>query len=132
MIQLIAAILPEALKIIDDYIPDKDAAQKAKDQINAKLIDAAAQANLGQIETNKAEAQHRSVWVAGWRPAIGWACAAGFGYTFVGYPVLSWVGGIYGWPALPLIDNGILLEMTFGMLGMAGLRTFEKLKGVSK
>jgi len=132
MIQLLAAVLPEALKIIDDFIPDKDAAQKAKDEINAKLVDAAAQANLGQIETNKEEAKHRSIWVAGWRPAIGWACAIGFGYTFVGYPVLSWIGGIYGWPALPVTDSAILLEMTFGMLGMAGLRTFEKLRGVSQ
>lgn len=132
MIQLIAAILPEALKIIDDFIPDKDAAQRAKDQINAKLVDAATQANLEQIKTNQTEAQHRSVWVAGWRPAIGWACAAGFGYTFLGYPILAWLGAIYGWPELPAVRTDILLEMTFGMLGMAGLRTFEKLKGVTQ
>lgn len=132
MIQLLAALLPDALKILDDYIPDRDAAQKAKDQINARLVDAAAQANLAQIETNKTEAQHRSVWVAGWRPAIGWSCAAGFCYTFLGYPILSWLGGILGWPVLPQINTDILLEMTFAMLGMAGLRTYEKMKGVTQ
>ena len=132
MIQLLTALLPDALKIIDDFIPDKDAAQRAKDEINARLVDAAAQANLAQIETNKAEAQHRSVWVAGWRPAIGWSCAAGFFYTFLGYPILSWLSSMFGVMELPQINTDILLELTFAMLGMAGLRTFEKMRGVTQ
>lgn len=132
MIQLLTALLPDALKIIDDFIPDKDAAQRAKDEINARLVDAAAQANLAQIETNKTEAQHRSVWVAGWRPAIGWSCAAGFFYTFIGYPILTWLGSMFGLMELPQINTDILLEMTFAMLGMAGLRTYEKMRGVTQ
>lgn len=133
MLQLIAPLLPKVLDIVDQVIPDKDAAAKAKVEMEARLIEAASQANIEQIKTNQAEAQHSSIWVAGWRPAIGWACASGIAWVFILQPVASWALALAGVDAdLPGVNTDILLELTFAMLGMAGLRTFEKMKGVAK
>lgn len=133
MLPIISALLPKALEILDDVIPDKDAAQKAKLTMESKLLEAATAANLAQAQTNTAEAGHKSVWVAGWRPAIGWACAVGIGWHFVGYPLSQWALALAKVQvALPALSSDSLMELTFAMLGMAGLRTFEKMKGVSK
>lgn len=132
--QILSAILPKALDIIDEVIPDKDAAQKAKLEIETKLIEASVATNLAQIETNKAEAQHRSVFVAGWRPMIGWACAIGIFWMAIGEPMANYVMALAGMDTsvLPKMPHDILLELTFALLGMSTLRTFEKLKGVTK
>ena len=79
-------------------------------------------------ELNKVEAKHRSVFVAGWRPAIGWICAAGIGFAFIGNPLLErFVGGD---PVVVPLD--MILELVLAMLGMGALRTVEKIKGVTK
>lgn len=81
-----------------------------------------------QIELNKIEAQHRSAFVAGWRPAIGWVCATGLAFTFVINPVLQWCTGAPG-PELPLES---LMPLVIAILGLGGYRTFEKTTGKSK
>lgn len=132
--QLLSAILPKALDIIDEVIPDKDAAQKAKIAIESKLIEASVQTNLAQMEINKIEAGHRSIFVAGWRPMIGWACAIGVFWMAIGEPMANYLMALGGMDTsvLPKMPHDILLELTFALLGMSTLRTFEKLKGVSK
>ena len=86
------------------------------------------QPNILSAELNKVEAQHRSVFVAGWRPAIGWICALGIGFAFIGNPLLQrFVGGE---PVVVPLD--MILELVLAMLGMAGLRTVEKLRGSTK
>lgn len=134
MLPIITALLPKALEILDEVIPDKDAAQKAKISMEAKLLDAATAANLAQAATNTAEAQHRSTFVAGWRPAIGWVCALGLAWNFIGYQLVLYGLNIMGRTdiLLPPIAGDNLMELTFAMLGMAGLRTYEKFKGVTK
>jgi len=134
MLPIITALLPKALEILDEVIPDKDAAQKAKISMEAKLLDAASAANLAQAATNTAEAQHRSTFVAGWRPAIGWVCALGLAWNFIGYQLVLYGLNIMGRTdiLLPPIAGDNLMELTFAMLGMAGLRTYEKFKGVTK
>lgn len=89
--------------------------------------------DLAQLELNKAEAAHRSLFVSGWRPAIGWTCAFAVAYQFVAMPLLTWVFAIGGLdvPPLPGLDN-FLWELMFGMIGIAGLRSFEKVKGVAR
>lgn len=84
----------------------------------------ALQPALEQIEINKIEAASKSVWVAGWRPFIGWVCGVGLLFAFVGNPVIQWVTGEPG-PALPLQSIDALVT---SMLGFGALRTFEKIK----
>lgn len=134
---MIQALIPQLLPILgtalDKVIPDNVSKAAAKAELEKALIDNANSINIETIKTNQAEAQHRSVWVAGWRPAIGWSCSAGIAWLFIGHPVASWAAVMMGATVeLPSIPTDILLELTFAMLGMAGLRTFEKLKGVSK
>jgi len=87
-----------------------------------------------QADINKIEAQHRTLFVAGWRPAIGWTCALGLFWHFLGYDFALWVVTYTGSDIVPpkLVGTGNLLELTVGMLGMGGLRTLEKLKGVTR
>ena len=84
---------------------------------------------LAQAEINKVQAQHRSTFVAGARPFILWVCGFGFLFSFVINPVIQWIHPEAGSPILPL---EVMMELTLAMLGLAGLRTIEKLQGKSK
>ena len=94
----------------------------------ALLTKLAQQPNLAQVELNKVEAGHRSIFVAGWRPAIGWVCTAGLAMTFLVNPILQWFTGKTG-PELP---EGIILELVLALLGLGALRTVEKMNGKAK
>jgi hypothetical protein len=88
-----------------------------------------------QAAINKIEAQHRSVFVAGWRPFIGWVCGAGIAWAFIGHPIFEWVVTVF-MPArgivAPVIVTDHLFELVLAMLGMGGLRTLEKFGGKAK
>ncbi|MGI9340821.1 MAG: 3TM-type holin [Psychrobacter sp.] len=135
---MIAALIPQLLPILgtalDKVIPDGVASEAAKRELEKALVDNANSINLAQLEVNKVEAAHRNVWVSGWRPAIGWSCSLGIGWLFIGHPIATWIAMLTGYNdmVMPTIPTDILLELTFAMLGMAGLRTFEKIKGISK
>ena len=130
---MLNVLLPLISTVVDRVIPDKNGADKAKQAIEAELIKNATQLNLAQAETNKIEASHRSIFVAGWRPCLGWVAALGFAWMFVIAPLLQWVMLVSGNELpLPQFQTDVLLELTFAMLGLAGLRTYEKTKGISK
>lgn len=130
---MINVLLPLISTVIDRVVPDKNGANKAKQAIEAELIANATQLNLAQAETNKIEAAHRSVWVAGWRPALGWVSALSFAWIFLLAPITQWVLLLTGnTVVLPVLQSDVLLELTFALLGLAGLRTYEKQKGLSK
>jgi hypothetical protein len=131
---ILTAVLPKALDVIDDLVPDKDAAAKAKQEIEARLVEATLATNIETIKTNQAEAASRHWFVASWRPAIGWSCAIGIFWMAIGQPIANYGLALNGMDTtnLPQLPTDILLELTFAMLGMSGLRTFEKLKGVTK
>jgi hypothetical protein len=131
----IGSIVESVGKVAGDLITtDKERLQLAIE--NRKLDQAM---DLAQIEVNKAEAQHKSVFVSGWRPAIGWIGAAALAYQFLIYPMLGWVWSLLqakGWvPATltppPLVDADQLWVILSGILGIAGMRSFEKSKGVA-
>ncbi len=82
-----------------------------------------------QTKINEVEAQHRSMFVAGWRPSVGWVCSLAFAYHFVAFPIIR---TIYPDVHFPELDTEPLFTVLMGMLGLGGLRTFEKLKGKSK
>ncbi len=130
---MINVLLPLISTVIDRVVPDKNGANKAKQAIEAELIANATQLNLAQAETNKIEAAHRSIWVAGWRPALGWVSALSFAWIFLLAPITQWVLLLTGnTVVLPVLQSDVLLELTFALLGLAGLRTYEKQKGLSK
>jgi len=98
-------------------------------QLNNDLEEIKQKPLLMQALANVTAAQHRSVFVAGARPFLMWVCGLGFLFAFVINPILQWVWPDVGTPELPL---DVMMELTLGMLGLAGLRTIEKIKGVSK
>lgn len=133
---MIGALLPVLGPIIDklvDRIPDPAAREKAKLEAEATLLAASIEEMKGQVQINVEEAKHASVWVSGWRPAIGWACALAFTFLYVVGPIVTWVASWYGIKiGLPQFNSADLMSLTFGMLGIAGFRTFEKVRGVTK
>ncbi len=133
MIPIVTALLPALGTLIDRLIPDRAAAERAKAEMEQQLVTAANAAAMAQVEVNKVEAAHSSVFVAGWRPSIGWVCAAGLAWAFVLAPITSWALVVLGIKAeLPAIHTDYLLELVLAMLGIGGLRTFEKLRGVAR
>jgi hypothetical protein len=98
-------------------------AHREFDYLENKLI---AEQNIAQTEVNKAEASSRSLFVAGWRPAIGWVGALALFYQFIVYPLLCWIPGI---EAPPVPSSEALYPLIMGMLGIGTLRSFDKLKG---
>lgn len=101
--------------------------EKIQLELQAKVIDG----YNAQLEVNKAEASSPSMFVAGWRPAVGWVCATGLASQFVVGPLATWGASLAHHPiAYPQLDLGTLLTLLFGMLGMAGYRTYEKTNGV--
>ncbi|PPD19095.1 MAG: hypothetical protein CTY18_06045 [Methylomonas sp.] len=118
---------------IDKAWPDANIEAQAKaDELKNKLT-LELQAVLGQLDINKAEAAHASVFVSGWRPAVGWVCASGFGYEFLLRPLVNGVAISLGMPPVfPGIEVDALSSLLTGLLGLGGLRTIEKIKGVAR
>lgn len=130
---LIPQLLPILGSVLDKSIPDKDAKTKTLASIEQALVANAANISLQTIKTNQTEAGHRSVWVAGWRPAIGWSLSIGIFWMLVGFPLAVWVAEIFGINApLPKLPTDILFELTLAMLGMSGIRSFDKFKNLTK
>ena len=96
-------------------------------QAQAVLDKIAQKPAILQAEINKIEAQHRSLFVAGWRPAIGWVCAIGLAFPFIINPLIEWAGGTG--PKIPMDQ---LMELVVALLGLGTLRTFEKLADRTK
>jgi hypothetical protein len=105
--------------------------ERLKLALEEKRLDQAI--DLAQIDVNKTEAASRSRWVAGWRPAVGWVCAASLAYVAIVEPMARFVATLAGWGgAFPAIDTSLTLQVLLGMLGFGGLRTFEKHKGLTR
>lgn len=118
---------------VDKIWPDANIeAQSKADQLKSSLT-AELQGMMGQLEINKVEAASPSLFVAGWRPGIGWACSIGFGYEFVLRPIVNGLLAAAGLPmAFPGIETDALTSLLFGLLGLGTMRTVEKVKGVTQ
>lgn len=117
--------------IISRIWPDKEASERRELEAFLKQIEQAHGAAMAQAEINKVEAGHRTVFVAGWRPAIGWCCALALVYGSIGYPLAASLGVGAELPPPTFIEDNIM-ELLFAMLGMGGLRSFEKVRGVAR
>lgn len=122
--------------VLDKLIPDKDAAAKAKAELTTLMATQELQVALAQIEANAQEARHPSLLVAGWRPWIGWTCGVAFAYAYVLQPFLLYLTVTFGTAetvkqiaALPALDLAMMMPVLMGMLGLAGMRSVEKVKG---
>lgn len=132
----IGTVIDSVGKIASDLITtDKERLDMA---LREKELDQ--RLDIAQIEVNKAEAQHSSIFVAGWRPAIGWIGAAAMAYQFLLYPIMlwgwTWMQGM-GWipkelTPPPVLEADQLWVILSGILGIAGMRSLEKTKGVAR
>jgi hypothetical protein len=136
----IGSLFDFAGKIIDRVFPDpaqRDAAKlelfRAQQAGEFKEMDQAFALAQAQVGVNAAEAANSSLFVAGWRPFIGWTCGAALAYVGLVEPLARFVAAVayhYGGP-FPVIDTAVTLQVLLGMLGLGGMRTFEKLQGVA-
>lgn len=121
----LGAVADLAKTVVSRIWPDKT--EEERQQLAAALTIV-----QGQLDANKAEAASPSAFTSGWRPGIGWVCALALFFQYIARPMLMWFGIVTGhqWPPLPGIDDN-LWQLMLGMLGLGGLRTFEKAKGVA-
>lgn len=121
----------EALGTVIDKVFTSD---DERAQARAVLAKIAQQPHILQAEINKIEAAHRSVFVAGWRPFIGWVCGAALGYNFIARDLIAWGMSIWspGTPPPPELAMENLITVLVSLLGLGGLRTVEKLRGKAK
>lgn len=125
---IIATLAPILGKVLDHVIPDPAARAKAVTDILTMF----AASDRAQMEVNKAEAASGSLFIAGWRPMIGWTCAGALIYQYIAVPIVSWTAAVFALPMPPLPSlSENLWELTMGMLGMGALRSFEKAKGLT-
>jgi hypothetical protein len=131
---MIGKLIGPVTGLLDKFIEDKDQKAQLAHEL-ATMADRHAQdLALAQIEVNKAEAASGSVFKGGWRPFIGWVCGSAFAYHFVLQPVIVFVVLTAGvdLPPLPEFDMTSLMTVLMGMLGLGGLRTYEKKQGITK
>lgn len=129
---ILGPILEVGKTLLDRFVPDPAQKQAAEMEWLKMAADGELKQVVAQLEINAREASHPSVFVAGWRPFFGWAGGFGFLYATIGQPLLAWAAAVKGWPAPPALNMDLLWVVITGMLGIGGLRTFEKTKGVTK
>lgn len=131
---LFSSLIGPASEILDKVIPDQDLKRKLSHELATMADKHAQEALLAQLEINKAEAASGSLFKGGWRPAVGWICAISFGYHFILKDLIIFGAAFAGieLPELPEFDMGTLLTVLGGMLGIGGLRTYEKQKGLTR
>ena len=123
---ILSSLIGPATKLLDKVIDDKDQKNALAHEIATMAERHAQELAQGQLEVNKVEAAHKSLFVAGWWPAIGWGCALGLFYNVI----LANIIGI--WVDVPEIDTTLLVPVMMGMLGLGAMRSYEKVQGVSR
>jgi hypothetical protein len=131
---MIQALIGPVTGLLDKFIPDADEKARIAHELATMGERHAQEIALAQIAVNKAEAASGSIFKGGWRPAVGWVCASAFAYHFVLQPILLFVVALTGTelPTLPEFDMSTLLPVLGGMLGIGGLRSYEKKQGLTK
>ena len=137
---LIGPLLELGKSLINRFFPDPAQAAAAQFELlkmaqTGELAQLAAESEIAkaQLAVNAAEAASGNAWAAGWRPSVGYVCVAGLGYTFLLQPLLPWVAAVFGMsvPPLPSLDTNVLMTLLLGMLGIGGMRSYDKKQGTS-
>jgi hypothetical protein len=133
MIELVDKLIGPVSSVLDKFIEDKDQKAALAHEIATMSERHAQEVIKGQLEINKTEAAHTSLFVAGWRPAIGWVCCLGMAGNFLIIPFLNMgLSLMETGVTVPMIELDVMMPVLMGMLGLGGLRTVEKLKGVQR
>ncbi|BAQ87123.1 conserved protein of unknown function [uncultured Mediterranean phage uvMED] len=126
---MIGTILSAVSPIVDKFVEDKDQKNKLKAELEQSIISL----DLAQAQANIEQAKHSSIFVAGARPAIMWICALGLMFHFILFPIAEWIITIW-FPDLflPSLDTEQILGLTISLLGLGGMRSWEKSKGIAR
>jgi len=123
---IVATLVGPVTGLLDKFIEDKDQKNALAHEIATMSERHAQELMKGQLDVNKAEAAHKSLFVAGWRPSIGWVCSLGLLYNTI-------IANILGiWVDLPEIDTTLLVPVMMGMLGLGAMRSYEKVNSVAR
>ena len=149
-LDLVGMLVGPFERILDKVIPDKDAREKMAHELATMGANMAHEVTMAQLEVNKQEAAHKSLFVAGWRPWIGWACGIAFTMNYVLFPMANMVLSIMQVMVPQQIDQGdqmielmvllqiqpldmsVMMPVLMGMLGLGTMRSVEKTKGVAR
>ena len=123
---LIAVLKDPISDVMNRFFPDKAKAKEAADALLATIKDHSHEIDLAQIEVNKEQVKHPSIFVAGARPFTMWVGGLGFAYNVLAYPILDI------WFEMPPVETELLYPLLFGLLGLGGIRSVEKVKGVAR
>ena len=123
----------DTLKTVGTVIDDLHFSGEEKEKLKLQMKEIDAKLKEKQLDINKVEAGHRSIFVSGWRPFLGWISGLSIGYVYLFQQILDMILQMFGvevdWVVL---DLGQLMPLILGMLGLGGLRSFEKAKGLTK
>ncbi len=123
---ILTSLIGPVTGLLDKFIEDKDKKNAIAFELSTMAEKHAQELAKGQLAVNQTEAAHKSLFVAGWRPAIGWICGFALLYSTIISPIL----GI--WFTVPPVDSSLLTSVLMGMLGLGAMRTAEKVKGVQR
>ena len=130
---MLTALIGPVTSLLDKFIEDKDQKNKLAHEIATMADKQAHEIAKAQMDINKEEAKSRHWWIAGWRPACGWICTLAMGYHFIIQPFLLFFLALFGLKMeIPVFDMETLMTVLLGMLGLGGLRSFEKHKKLTK
>ena len=133
MLQIISALAGPVTGLLDKFIEDKDVKNQLAHEISTMAERHAQDLAKGQLEVNKVEAAHKSMFVAGWRPAVGWVCVLGMLSNFIVIPMANFGLAISARDiVIPLISTSEMMPVLMGMLGLGAMRTVEKVQKVSR
>ena len=130
---MIELLINPITSLLDKFIPDADEKAKLAHEIATLAERQAHEIAKAQIEVNRTEAASGSLFVSGWRPAVGWICASGLGFNFLVVPLGNFYLTVSGSTILiPALDLSQMMPVLLGMLGLGAYRSFEKVKGVAR
>ena len=123
---IVSALIGPVTGLLDKFIEDKDQKNAIAHELATMAERHSQEIMKGQLEVNKVEAAHKSLFVAGWRPAIGWICGIALLYSTILSPILDI------WFTVPPVETSLLQTVLMGMLGLGAMRSYEKTKGVQR
>ena len=130
---MIEVLVASVSALLSRVIPDKSERDKLAHEIATIAEKQSHEQIMAQLEVNKTEAAHKSLYVAGWRPFIGWSCGIAMAFNFIGLPLIGTLSVLYDTPLeLPPLDLEVMMPVLLGMLGLGGMRSYEKRTGVAR